>query len=132
MPQSAIGPRIMPRPEIEAELVKKGKYLLAQGMGIATIARRLNVGTDWIRRRIDPEWAEHKRHVWRKQYLRNTNNTVARRSHVVTPGPDFALVRKLMAEIPEDTRDYTARHFGDPLPGRSALDRRGRGHEGHN
>lgn len=30
-----------------------------------------------------------------------------------------------LAEIPYDTRDLTARIFGDPLPGRSALDRMG-------
>jgi hypothetical protein len=29
-----------------------------------------------------------------------------------------------LAEIPSDTRGLTARTFGDPLPGRSALDRR--------
>lgn len=29
-----------------------------------------------------------------------------------------------VAEIPPDTRDLTARFFGDPLPGRRALDRR--------
>lgn len=29
-----------------------------------------------------------------------------------------------LAEIPADTRGLTARMFGDPLPGRSALDRR--------
>jgi hypothetical protein len=31
----------------------------------------------------------------------------------------------LIASIPEDTRDLTARLCGDPLPGRSALDRMG-------
>ena len=30
----------------------------------------------------------------------------------------------LIAEIPSDTRNLTGRMFGDPLPGRSALDRR--------
>jgi orotate phosphoribosyltransferase-like protein len=35
---------------------------------------------------------------------------------------DDALAR--LALIPEDTRDTTARICGDPLPGRSALDRR--------
>ncbi len=30
-----------------------------------------------------------------------------------------------LAEIPADTRSKTARLCGDPLPGRSALDRRG-------
>lgn len=29
-----------------------------------------------------------------------------------------------LAEIPEDTRDLTARLMGDPLPGRRAIDRR--------
>lgn len=29
-----------------------------------------------------------------------------------------------LSEIPQDTRPLTARIFGDPLPGRSALDRR--------
>lgn len=32
--------------------------------------------------------------------------------------------KRQMAEIPDDTRDLTARTFGDPLPGRSALDRK--------
>lgn len=31
---------------------------------------------------------------------------------------------RLAREIPEDTRDLTARMFGDPMPGRSALSRR--------
>jgi hypothetical protein len=31
---------------------------------------------------------------------------------------------KLFASLPKDTRDFTARIMGDPLPGRSALDRR--------
>lgn len=29
-----------------------------------------------------------------------------------------------LTEIPEDTRDLTGRFFGDPLPGRSALDQK--------
>lgn len=36
-------------------------------------------------------------------------------------GPEFDA---LLAAIPPDTRDLTARFCGDPLPGRSALDRR--------
>ena len=37
--------------------------------------------------------------------------------------PDEDVAARL-AEIPPDTRDLTAQVFGDPLPGRSALDRR--------
>ena len=33
--------------------------------------------------------------------------------------------RRALQGIPPDTRDLTGRFFGDPLPGRSALDLRG-------
>lgn len=38
------------------------------------------------------------------------------------PEEDFL---RLKAQIPDDTRDLTGRLCGDPLPGRSALDRLG-------
>ena len=37
--------------------------------------------------------------------------------------PDCYAAR--LAEIPDDTRDLTGLIFGDPLPGRRAIDRRG-------
>lgn len=40
------------------------------------------------------------------------------------PLPDNAPKRGPIFPIPEDTRDLTARFCGDPMPGRSALDRR--------
>lgn len=39
------------------------------------------------------------------------------------PSPPAATVAARRAEIPDDTRGLTARVLGDPLPGRSALDR---------
>jgi predicted AAA+ superfamily ATPase len=38
---------------------------------------------------------------------------------------DKATVRKLLKQIPPDTRSLTARIAGDPLKGRSALDQQG-------
>lgn len=38
---------------------------------------------------------------------------------------DRAIIAAHMKNMPADTRPLTARTFGDPLPGRSALDRRG-------
>jgi hypothetical protein len=35
-----------------------------------------------------------------------------------------AELRRIRAREPDDTRDLTGRFFGDPLPGRSALDSR--------
>lgn len=40
------------------------------------------------------------------------------------PMPSLAEMRRLLAAIPVDTRNLTARVCGDPLPGRSALDKR--------
>lgn len=38
--------------------------------------------------------------------------------------PSASELMERVREIPLDTRDLTAKVFGDPLPGRSALDRR--------
>lgn len=35
-------------------------------------------------------------------------------------------IKRLRRAFPADTRDLTARFFGDPLPGRSALDQKRR------
>ena len=42
----------------------------------------------------------------------------------VGPKPEPEVLRRLIREIPEDTRDITSRIFGDPIPGRRAIDRR--------
>ena len=39
-------------------------------------------------------------------------------------GPKGEELAARLADVPADTRCLTARFFGDPLPGRSALDRR--------
>lgn len=43
--------------------------------------------------------------------------------HNHNAGEVAEMAMRLSAEIPDDTRDVTARIMGDPLPGRSALDR---------
>lgn len=51
----------------------------------------------------------------------------AQRPHAAGLTADYipkATIAARLAEIPPDTRSKTARLFGDPLPGRSALDRR--------
>lgn len=44
--------------------------------------------------------------------------------HQAERKPNEADAAKALASIPSDTRKLTERVFGDPLPGRSALDRR--------
>lgn len=44
-----------------------------------------------------------------------------------------AEMRKMLSEtVPEDTRNFTQRFMGDPLPGRSALDRSKKQHASSN
>lgn len=71
---------------------------------------------------------------WEAAAARNGKNNADMRAHTATlraaglvklhssrPKPEDIEAR--WAEIPADTRNLTARIFGDPLPGRSALDR---------
>lgn len=75
-----------------------------------------------LRRRLDPTWVEpdkgRKKVVFSgdpKARMKIYNDGRADRLAAVD-----ALAR--LAEIPPDTRSLTGRLFGDPLPGRSALD----------
>jgi hypothetical protein len=38
--------------------------------------------------------------------------------------PDEEILRRLIQEVPDDTRTLTGRLLGDPLPGRRAIDKR--------
>lgn len=70
------------------------------------LAKRVGVPYRWLRAQLDPDWAEtmlssdRQRRAYRKNQVRQP----------IMP--------------PADTRDFTARFMGDPVPGRSALARR--------
>ena len=74
------------------------------GLPWAQIAERLGTTPNTVRRALDPEYVERMR-----AYERNRDRSDRRPARHA---------------IPADTRTLTARLFGDPLPGRSALDRR--------
>jgi hypothetical protein len=100
-----------------AELLQKAQGLRAAGMKWETIANRLNVGSDGLKRRLDPEYRER-----RNQQMREANE---RRDplHNFASRVPMAEVYRLLDTVPADTRGFTARACGDPLPGRSALDK---------
>ncbi len=57
--------------------------------------------------------------------LMKEHGELRRRAAIPRPGYiDKSVIEERLSEIPADTRDLTGRIFGDPLPGRSALDRR--------
>lgn len=93
------------------------------------ICRTLGTTHDTARRAVDPEYAAMRR-------LKNSTNRKAKRlskprtreNHVVEDHknrPTAAEAAAAIASVPADTRGVTARMLGDPLPGRSALDKKG-------
>ncbi|MEM8575536.1 MAG: hypothetical protein AAGF48_12975 [Pseudomonadota bacterium] len=96
-------PRSIPN---EEEVLERAKELRATGKSWRAVAEWLNVGVGsvWLQRRLVPGFAERA----------NERNAMSRLERATgEPLP-----------IPLDTRSITARVFGDPLPGRSALDKK--------
>lgn len=90
-----------------ALLEPAARALLAHGYSIWDAARLLDIPYATLRRWLDPAFAARER----EQYRAGTARRAFRPSGPLPP-------------VPEDTRDLTGRLMGDPLPGRSALDRR--------
>ena len=82
-----------------------------------------NTPVDALRRYFDPAW--HKQRLRQSRVYREKNSRAqSYREYVKTSGRvDPGDVAARLAEIPqEDTRSLTGVLFGDPLPGRRALD----------
>lgn len=90
------------------------------------LARELEISEDALRRAVEPGYAE-RRNTMARERRNGEVRLVQRQNHVVETA--LALRQegaRRIAEIPPDTRNLTARLLGDPLPGRSALDRKAR------
>lgn len=113
-------------PDIPDEVVERARALRAGGMSWMRIAALLGVGDDGLRRRLVPGYAERRAAAKRAAYAARSRGEKKRVqvNRVPSTGvtPDEAW--RALASIPADTRDLTARLFGDPLPGRRALDHR--------
>jgi hypothetical protein len=90
----------------ETEIINTAKTLRYRKWNWQNISDHLRVDVAWLRAACAPE---------RRDRSRLRNGSVARADRDAM---------RLMAQIPSDTRDFTARIMGDPLPGRSALDQR--------
>jgi hypothetical protein len=88
--------------------------LRAEGCTWAETARRLGVGTTALRLGCDPEYRERRYAENRERDRRRAAGLVRERA---VPPPAPVLVRG-----PVTLSQFW---FGDPVPGRSALDRRG-------
>lgn len=79
--------------------------------------------TETLRRRFDPGFAIMRAEAIRRRKAERGRQTGSIR---VEAEPSYikADAEARRALIPDDTRNLSARAFGDPLPGRSALDKR--------
>jgi hypothetical protein len=80
----------------------------------------------FVIRRLDHDWAaKTQRRVdeARRRFGGGARSLNPRNSELVKNKPSAIDVAARLAEIPVDTRELTGVLMGDPLPGRSALDR---------
>lgn len=99
--------------------IDEARALLAKGWTYSRIAEKFGVDRETVKRPLDPEWAEKRRLGVRKNRQERGYST----SHgKLTRQPESygsirADVAARLAEIPTDTRSFTAQFFGDPIPG---------------
>lgn len=104
------------------------RRLFAEGKRWADIKRVTGLSYDTLKRKLVPEYAERRAERVRRRRMRKRGESVPAlvesRVHPSGPkGPSREDIAKALATIPPDDRSLTARIMGDPLPGRSALDR---------
>ena len=109
------------------EEIARINSMRASGSSWQAIGASFGCSYDKVRRAVEPAYAAK-----RTQQIRECEARRRDRGHYKSQGishmasrnsvADDAMAR--LAEIPPDTRGLTARTFGDPIPGRSALDRR--------
>jgi len=113
------------RPVIESIVGQCG----AEASAWHQAAKAAGVPYDALRRALDTEYRKMRVASSRRSAISSghMHAIIHRKQLGDAPrekGPDEATVARLRAAIPPDTRSLTARMLGDPIPGRSALDRR--------
>jgi hypothetical protein len=100
------------------------RQLRKGGATWAMIAKQCGVSTEVVQRAIDPGYAERRSaDIRAARQLRRGSLHVEPSSVRMSPA-DKLEAERMLAELPPDTRGLTARICGDPIPGRSALDRK--------
>lgn len=87
----------------------------------AEINRATGISIDRLRWRLEPIRRAQKREYAKRVRERISEFPTRYRMETRIPAAEVA---RLLAAIPPDTRDLTARVMGDPLPTRSALYRK--------
>lgn len=109
------------------EQIEEASRLADAGWTPTRIGEKLGFHRQTVQRAIDSDWQEMRnwqvREARQRRYKpgRRIPKTDRENATSISVKEDAAA---RLAEIPPDTRSLTARLAGDPLPGRSALDKR--------
>jgi transcriptional regulator with XRE-family HTH domain len=111
----------MERPKTQRDIVRENldaiKRMRAEGITFKEIAERLGVNIGAIDAILKPERTQRVNEA-RRLKRANEGQRKPHFIHYTEPRPE------ILGELPPpDTRDLTGRLLGDPLPGRSYLDR---------
>lgn len=104
-----------------SKLLERALDLKAEGMSWSRIAARLGVTDEGLKRRLVPGFAGHRQALIREARHRREQGHARGQAGLRMPPEE---VEAAMRTIPPDTRTLAARWMGDPLPGRSALDKK--------
>src|SRR5690606_5743804 len=100
------------------------RALRAEGLSWQAIGAKLGFHFTTLRYHADPQYRREQEQ--RDQARRRARYDYAGSGIKLLPEPEADWCRRMSeARDADDTRSLTGRMFGDPLPGRSALDREG-------
>lgn len=103
-------------PERAVEILKVAVAMRSEGKTWDEVSAAVRIGREWLKRRMVKGFRSLSN---RRVHQRLYGDPLPRRQRRTTKD-----TYQLPEPPPEDTRTLTARLCGDPLPGRSALDRR--------
>lgn len=104
--------------------ISQARAMLAENHTRTQVAAFFGISRYALRRHLDPNYrTETNRKARERRAIEKANPRAS--THVPEMTRDAKVDgERLLREVPLDTRGFTARVLGDPLPGRSALDRK--------
>lgn len=95
----------------QAAMLATARALVSNSVPWYEIARKLGVGESWLKRRLVAGHAEKENTRVRSRKMCDVSRKAEHRPPLTK---EETLARRAL--IPQDSRDFTARWFGDPIP----------------
>ncbi len=103
-----------------SQVLRRALELKEQGMSWSRISARLGVSDEGLKRRLVPGFAARRQQMIREAREYRALGRSPNKPRHVPEAEALAVLRS----VPVDNRSIMSRLMGDPLPGRSALDKK--------